>query len=115
MGCLLDNRRQVNDWSDLTHLAFHRAHIAGCPLGSRDAALIGSGAGEAASARCPRIARVNRRAARDKRVSLGRAAIIRQRAEEGIDGIGSSADFVAVGAIGETAATVISSNQVVTL
>jgi hypothetical protein len=44
-------RRQVDQGSDLTHLAFYCADVAGRPLGSSDAALIGSGAGEAAPAR----------------------------------------------------------------
>ena len=46
---------------------------------------------------------------------LGRAAILRQRAEEWIDGAGSAADFITVNAIGEAATTIVSSNQVVTL
>jgi hypothetical protein len=32
-----------------------------------------------------------------------------------IDGAGSAADYISINAIGETAATIVSSNQVVTL
>jgi hypothetical protein len=43
-------------------------------------------------------------------VSLGRAAIIRERREERIDGAGSGPNFIGVNAIDKAAAAIVSSN-----